>query len=76
MASTFMQRLAGGVLCSEVSRDGAQWHVIQAENLGPIGGPRSVLIGKIDNGASGVEHPDLGSVGTSQIAEVRVYATP
>ena len=69
-------RLVGEVLCSEVSRDGAQWRVVRAENLGRIQGPRSLLVGKIDNGGSSIEHRELGAEGTSQVAEVRVYAAP
>jgi hypothetical protein len=69
-------RLAGEVLCCEVSRDGAKWRIVRTENLGRVHGPRSLVVGKIDNGGQGVEYRELGAMGAGQVADVRVYATP
>jgi hypothetical protein len=65
-------RLVGHFIFYEASRDGKQWKRLASDTFEP-GGPRRLIVGKISNSGTSSEYPDVGGMGSCQIAEVRVY---
>jgi hypothetical protein len=65
-------RLVGQFIFYEVSRDGEQWKRLSSDSVEP-GGPRRLIVGKISSAGTSTEYPDVGGMGTCQIAEVKVY---